>query len=118
MESIEVRTNRGFKLLMLGLGLISLGFLPLLMWWMSTRKYPRRIDTDGVTLRSGERLNWANLTGVHRTLVKVPGGGRYVAVIDLRFGKRLAKVALATLADRSRVLAFINHVLRRDLLAV
>lgn len=111
MDRLELHFNRRFKIMMVLLGLVSFGFLPLLLWFAAARHYPRALDAEGVTLRSGERLPWRDLTGRHTTVARLGGGRSAVTVVDLRFGRRTAKISVPMLAEGAQAVAYLDRLL-------
>ena len=96
------------------LGLMSLGFVPLVMWFLAVRHYPKSLDSEGITLKSGERLLWKDLTGTSKLVFKASSGSKYLTGLGLKFGKKQVNIAPRVLAEGPQVFPFIGRILGQD----
>lgn len=95
---IDVSLTRFYKVTMGCGGLMSLGVVPLAMWFGS-RKFPRTLDAEGVTLRNGQRLKWSELTPIKMVTQR---GGVLGWKLEAQDG-RFANFPYASLVDSDRV---------------
>ena len=54
------------------MGVMTFGLI-LPPFWIQTRRYPRRLDPDGMTLRNGRRVRWGDVTGVTQFVKRLGG---------------------------------------------
>lgn len=118
MERLEIHWSKSFLFTMVGLGLISCGFVPLIMWLVTARHYPKAIDSQGVTMGNGQVLPWSALTQKKRTVLEGSSGRRTVVGVALHFGKTVVQIAPSSFAEGYAVLDFISRILGEDLTAV
>jgi len=78
--------------------------------WLTSWSWPRILDDEGMTLRSGKRLRWQDLSGMDRVTVVNPQGQRITGRLDLRFGKHKARIVPQSLREGAEVMAFIRKV--------
>ena len=116
MNRLDLHLKPSFIAMMVILGCMSFGFVPLVIWLMAARHYPKALDSDGITLRTGEKLLWRDLTEKKRMIVE-NGRSRYVAGVGLKFGKKNVQIAPAWLAEGPQVLPYVSRVLGEDLTA-
>ena len=93
----------------------AVGLTPLVIWLLSVKHYPRSLDPEGVTLKSGQRLPWKDLTQKRRLVVQTRSGRKTVTGVGLVFGKTQVKIAPRVLVDGARVLPYLSRVLGEDL---
>jgi hypothetical protein len=114
MERLELHLKGGFIAIMVILGFMSCGLTPLVMWLVSVKDYPKALDAEGVTLRSGQKLPWSQLTE-KKKLVLRRGSQKTVTGLGLVFGKKRVNIAPRALVEGDRVLPFLSRILREDL---
>ena len=114
MDRLELHLGGGFIALMIALGLMSFGFVPLVIWLAAVKDYPKALDAEGVTLRNGRKLPWSQLTGTRRLIVR-RGSQRAVTGVGLVFGKKTVKIAPRVLREGARVLPYLSRILGADL---
>lgn len=61
---------------LLALGVLSLGVLPALYWWVRVRRFPKALDDEGIELRDGRRIPWGETTAAYC----VGEGGMHMSV--------------------------------------
>jgi hypothetical protein len=115
MDRLDLHLKGTFVVLMIALGLMSCGMVPLLMWFMSIRHYPKALDPEGVTLKDGRRLPWKDVTAKRRLVLRTRSGRHVVTGVGLSFGKTNVNIAPRVLAEGPEVLPFLSRVLGEDL---
>jgi len=110
VERVDVRVATGTKVLLVFLGLFTLGMLPLLLWSIARWSWPRTLDVTGVTLRNGRHLPWSELTEVRRATV-LYGALPAAKTINLIFGKKGVMVWPRHLKNRAEVLTFLDPLI-------
>lgn len=115
MDRLDLHLKGSFIALMIALGLMSCGLTPLIMWLVSVKDYPKALDSEGVTLRNGQRLPWKALTGRRRLIFRTRNGRQTVTGLGLSFGKTQVKIAPKVWVEGSRVLPYLSRVLGEDL---
>jgi len=75
----------GFKMALWLLGLFTCGVGALALW-LTARSWPRTMDDDGITLRSGKRVLWRDCTRVVQ-VTAMGDGTRISGRAELEFGK-------------------------------
>jgi hypothetical protein len=114
---LEIHLAPWFIAMMVVLGLMSCGLVPVVMWLFALKHYPTAIDEQGVTLRGGELLPWSGLTKVHKTVVVRGGSSKWVSVVDLHFGAKMAKLAPQVFKEGYGVLDHAGRMINQDLRA-
>jgi hypothetical protein len=114
VDRFDVRLKGGYVALLVALGFMSCGFAPFIMWVTAISKYPRSFDTEGVTLRSGQKIPWRDLTERRRTVLQ---GRRHntVTALGLKFGKVSVAIAPTVWVDGHDVLPRLSRILGEDL---
>jgi hypothetical protein len=113
LPQLQVGLGAGFIAYEIFMGLITLGVTALITHFFITARWPRVIDPQGVTLRSGKRLAWKDLTDVNRVRLRIYGaraGGR----VEFLFGKEKMIVVPVSLDNGRQALACISQILGRD----
>ena len=101
-----------FRLIMLGL--VSCGLIALLDYLIRARRFPKLVDAEGMTLRSGTRVSWRELTGVTRVRY-TRYGFRVAGALELSFGRTTALIRPMYVANAEQVIAYISQVTGRPL---
>jgi hypothetical protein len=108
---LKVHLSSSYKLLMRLAGLVTFGVGALLLW-LSTMSWPRLIDSDGITLRSGRRLHWGKLTEQRFVRFEDPRSAEgSTGRLELLFGRATVRIVPRSLAEGSAVLGFLTQVL-------
>jgi hypothetical protein len=113
VDRLDLHLKGGFIVLLVLLGCMSCGLTPLVMWLVAVRKYPKGLDSQGVTLRNGERVPWSALTGKKKTILS-NGGRKSVVGVMLTFGETKVSVAPRVMVEETQVLPFLSRVLGED----
>lgn len=114
MDRLELHLSGGYTAMLVALGLISCGFVPLCMWAMAIKDYPKALDAEGVTLKSGRKLPWRELTEKRRSILRTSGGKKFVTGVMLRFGDTRVAIAPRALKEGRQVLPYLSRVLGED----
>ena len=114
MERLDVHLSRSYKSLLWLVGVFTLGIGALAMW-LAARSWPRVIDQEGITLRSGRRLKWSELSEVRRVRAVDSYGRRVTGSLELIFGKAKAKIVPQSLAEGREVLAYLSRLLGEEI---
>jgi len=114
MTIIEARLVRSWLVRLAVAGFFSCGLLTLLMY-LKSRRFPRTLDPQGITLRNGGRLAWADLTTVKPVYVRSIGSPGILSHVVLRFGADEAGIYPRLLDNGAEVLAFIREITRHAL---
>lgn len=118
MQRIDIHWSTFFTVVMVGLGFMSCGLVPLVMWLTAAKDYPRAVDTAGVTLRNGQHMPWSALTKKQKTVVQFASGNKAVTGVRLHFGNQSANIAPKSFREGDAVLDFISQAIGEDLRAV
>jgi len=113
MNRMDLHLKGSFIVLMVILGCMSFGFVPLVIWLMASRHYPKALDSEGVTMRGGQRLLWRDLTEKKRLVVQ-NGSSKYVAGLGLKFGRKNVHIAPTWLVEGPQVLPYVSRILGED----
>lgn len=116
MEALRIGLARQYKVLMVVAFFFSFGLLTLILW-LVTWRWPRILDSEGVTLRNGNRLLWKDLTRVQPVTVVNRYGSRVTGRIDLHFGKNKVPLVGQSLKEGALVFAFVGRVLGQDIVS-
>jgi len=101
-----------FRLIVLGL--VSCGLISLLDYMIRARRFPKLVDPEGMTLRSGVRVSWRELTQVTRVRY-TRYGFRVAGALELSFGRTTALIRPMYVANADGVIAYISQVTGRSL---
>lgn len=110
MDRLDVHLSGSFKGVMWLAGIFTLGVGALALW-LQTRRWPRTLDAEGITLRNGQRLLWKDLTDLRRVTVTNRLGDPVTSRLDLFFGDKRVSVVPHSLAEGGAVVDFIHRVL-------
>jgi hypothetical protein len=113
VERLDLHLKGSFIVILVLLGCVSCGITPLIMWLATVKNYPKGLDGEGVTLRSGARVPWSSLTGKKKMILR-RGGRKSVIGVVLTFGSTKVNIAPRVLAEETQVLPFLSRVLRED----
>ena len=111
---IKARLVKSWNLRLVVVGLLSGGLLALVMY-LKSRRFPRTLDSEGVTLRNGRRLAWADLEMVKPVYVRSIGSPGILSHLVLRFGADDAGVYPRLLENGGEVLALIRGITKQAL---
>jgi len=96
---------------LVGFGILSFGLVPLMISMITKSRWVKVLDREGITLRNGRRLKWADLSHVERAVVE--GGMLTVRPIQLYFGadrKQVAQIVPRAYRNRREILEFLGEV--------
>ena len=110
---LDIHFGAGFLTVWLLLGVVSFGAMAL-GFWMHTRRWPKRMDLEGMTLRNGKRLPWKQITSITKG-VKTLGGVPVNVWWQLQAGKVRAEIVPRSLAEGRAALQFASRALGRQL---
>lgn len=68
-EEIDIKLNGAFKFLMVFLAIMTFGMLPLILHFAAFKKYPKKITSQGLVLKSGSIVSWEEIESVVQTLI-------------------------------------------------
>ena len=106
---MEVQTKGSTVVLMILLGVLTLGVGPLLVW-LQQRNWPCRVDASGITTRSGRQIPWAAFTHMTYSRTRMASGYE-VERYDLYGPKTHVIVPTELLVDGPRVVELILRYL-------
>ena len=113
MERLEVHLSGSYRATLWLVGVFTLGIGALAMW-LSARSWPGVLDQEGITLRSGKRVEWDQLTDVRRVTVVNDRGRRVTGRLELVFGKTKVKIVPQSLAEGHAVLEYVSQILGQE----
>jgi len=108
LQKIEVHLSKSYIVIMVLTGLFTCGFTIIFMWF-TARCWPAVIDEEGITMRSGKRVYWRDLTEQRRVRV-VRGGSRVTGRLDLIFGKTVVQIVPHSLKEGPEVMQFLSEL--------
>jgi hypothetical protein len=101
---MEVRAVKLGGCLLAIFGLMTLGVMPLGIWW-SMRRWPAWVDDRGVRLRSGVAIGWQQITRVVKVITDV--NGTVTTRYDLQSPLGVVRVVPDRLHQGDEVLAYV-----------
>jgi len=110
MQPIDVELGPNFKFVLVLVGVCTCGVGALVLW-LTTRNWPRRLDDQGITLRSGKQVAWADLSAQQRVTAVDSLGRRVSGRLDLMFGKTKVAIVPQSLVQGPQVMAYLEAVL-------
>ena len=118
MQKMDIHLNPGIVAIMVLLGFMSCGLVPLVWWLTAAKDYPKAVDTAGITMRNGRHLPWTQLTKKHKTVVEFSSGTRAVTGVRLHFGNDSVNLAPKSFKEGDAVIDFVSQAIGEDLWAV
>ena len=106
---MDIHPKKGYWIFMIIGGLFSFGVITIVLWFGS-RKWPKRIDTQGITLRNGKTYLWSQLSSVHPVTVVNSRGNRVTGRLDLAFGKDRVSIVPQSIQEGYRAITYIGEV--------
>ncbi len=111
MEQLRTHLRTSYIVMMLLMIPFTFGIATLFMW-ITSRKWPKLIDSEGMTLRSGKRLLWTELTKIQPVTVVNRAGVRITGRLDLYFDKFVVPIVTHSLKEGDTVLEFTSKILK------
>ena len=108
MKTIDVELAPGFKFVRVLLAVCTFG-LGWIIMTLTARSWPKRIDGDGMTLRSGKTVRWADLSDTRRVMVVDQLGRRMTGRLELVFGRTKVRIVPQSLIPADAVMAAISE---------
>jgi hypothetical protein len=112
-SGFDVHLSPQCKILFALLSVMTVGAMGLFLWW-HLRRWPARLDPDGMTLRNGKRLAWSEIAGVQH-VVAMMYGLRFIERWEVRGRSALAVIVPNMLSEGKAVLDFASRALGREL---
>lgn len=110
-QKIKVELSGSFKMVLWIVGFCMLGIGALFMY-MTTLTWPREMDEDGMTLRSGKRIPWGEITGSTAvTVVDAQTGRRMTGRLDLTAKGQKIKIVTQSIVPADQVMEMIRRKL-------
>lgn len=113
ISGLDVHLGWPFITFVTLIGLVSFGMLAL-PFWLISRRWPKRVDPEGITLRNGTRLAWRDITE-NISGSKRLGGVPVNEWWELRGPNVRVSIVPNSLAEGQAVLEFTSRMLGRDL---
>ena len=108
---VRVKLSVAFWVMSIVISLITFGSFSL-VFILSALTWPKVLDDEGLTLRTGKRYLWANLYNVSAVTVRHTSGIKLGRRVDLEFfvNKKFKKVKIVRLSTRNmdEVLDFLS----------
>ena len=111
---MDVHLSKFFKITMIVGGIFTFGLVAVVLW-IQARTFPKRIDSEGITLRSGKRYTWVQLTKATPVTVVDQLGRRVAGKLLLDFGGKKVDIVPGSYAEGHAVIEYINSILGLDL---
>lgn len=112
-NGFDVHLSLNYWVLMIGFGIITLGTFGL-FFWIAARRFPKRLDLQGITLRTGSFHAWNEITQVTRikkSISHIP----VTTAWQLEFGNQKADIVARSLREGAGVMQFLSRTLGNDL---
>ena len=113
---LHIEIHPGFKMVLWIVGIFTLGVGAIGMWWQ-TRSWPQTMDNDGIALRNGARVRWADCTGIERVTAVTETGSRISGRVDLKFGATRVRLVPQSVLQGPQMLQFASTKLGRDVVS-
>ncbi len=112
-EKILVEIAGSYKMVQWIVGLCTFGIGALAMH-LSTQPWPKELDGEGITTRSGKRYKWDDIEKATSVTVVDEKGRRLTGRLDLKAGKDTIKIVTQSIIPADRVLDMIQRKLGDD----
>ncbi|MBL8821947.1 MAG: hypothetical protein JNJ77_05110 [Planctomycetia bacterium] len=112
-NGFDVHLSLNYLVMMFGFGIITFGTFGL-FFWLASRRFPRRLDMQGITLRNGSYHSWISITLVTKLTKRI----NHVPVTtawQLEFGNEKAEIVARSLREGASVMKFLSRTLGGDL---
>ena len=103
---IEAKIQRSFPVRLIVVGIFTFG-LGALILYLTVRSYVKTLDDDAVTVRSGKRYAWGDLTKIKPVYVR-RYGRTTLNHVDLMFSGGTAGVYYQMFENGAEVLGFVR----------
>lgn len=113
---LQIDIHPGFKMVLWLVGIFTCGVGAVGLWWQ-TRTWPQLMDNDGIVLRNGTRLRWADCTKIVRVTAVTETGGRISGRVDLEFGKVRARLVPQSVVQAQAMLDFASAKLGQSVVS-
>lgn len=114
-NGFDVHLSLPFLAFTFAIGIVTLGVTAIPFWVMS-RRFPRRVDREGLTLRNGTLIRWQDVSSVTKG-VKTMGGTPIGVWYDLETVSGKVPIIVNNLANGRAVLNFCSRQLGQTLSA-
>lgn len=111
---MDVHLSKFFKVTAILGGLFTFGLVAIILW-VQSRTFPKHIDGQGITLRSGKKYDWSALTKATPVTVVNSRGQRVAGKLMLEFGKKKVNIVPPSYKEGYEVINYINSLLGADL---
>lgn len=103
-SGFDIHFSLPFLTFLVVIGLPSAGLMAF-PFWMQSRRWPKRVDREGITLRNGQLLRWTDINDISHG-VKTMGGTPINTWWDLRAGEQQASIVVNSLVEGKEVVEF------------
>ena len=104
--TVTVQLKTSARVIQAFIAVLSCGMALVPLLFFVLPYYPARLDEDGMTLRSGKRVRWSDLTKCHRRTVTL-GGARVTGILTMWFGIQKVLIAPMAITPSEEVVAFV-----------
>ena len=108
---VKVKLSAGFWILLFCISLITFGAFAL-VFILAALTWPKVLDDEGLTLRTGKRYLWANIYNVRAVTVRHTSGIKLTGRVELEFyiNKKFKKVRIVPFStgNMDEVLDFLS----------
>lgn len=111
---MDVHLSKFFKVTAVLGGIFTFGLVAVILW-VQSRTFPKHIDGQGLTLRSGKTYKWNELTKATPVTVVNSRGQRVAGKLMLEFGKKKVNIVPASYKEGYEVINYINSILGTEL---
>ena len=112
-NGFDVHLSLSYWVIIIGFGVLTLGTFGL-FFWMTSRRFPKRLEPQGITLRNGSFHAWSKITQVTR-IQKSIGHVPVTTAWQLEFGNQKADIVARSLREGTVVMQFLSRTLVGDL---
>jgi len=107
---MNVHLSKFFLITAIVGGFFTFGLVALILF-VQSRTFPKSIDGEGITLRSGKRYSWHMLTKATPVTIVDSRGRRMAGKLILEFGKKKVNIVPASYKEGYAVIDYINSLL-------
>lgn len=104
---VTVTFKKSGIILLAFLGIVSFGFVPILLWFFSLRHTPTHITPNGIDLRSGRSVKWSDYSRTDGQRV-LAGGVHITEVLTFWFDQQKVIIAPMYLQPADEAVAAIR----------
>lgn len=113
---LRVHLGATYILFMIVFGVATFGAMAICYWYIA-RRWPAYLDSQGMTLRNGQRILWTEVTAVRQVTTRLYGAAPIARRWEIQSKEKTAVLVPISLAEGKAVLEWVSRAVGQNLLA-